>query len=434
MLRRSTKIQLLIFVVITLLGLTYVSSEYIGLTKYITGDNGCQVSADFPDSGGIFTSAEVTYRGVTVGKVGSLSLIQTPNPGVRVTLDLDSCSSPKIPSNVTATVADRSVIGEQYVNLAPPDNISGSYSGPYLEAGVNIPMNYPDGKARNQIPVASQTLLTNIDRLVTSVGVGNLQTVVSELDKAVAGRGADLGSLLDATDQLLDAASQPANLQATTDLIDSAGTVLQTQLDESQPLQVWTHDLNLLSQQLKTSDPDIQRLLTSGPSDLQTVDSFIRDNQTDIGVTLANLTTVGSLLTRHLNGLEQILELYPALAAGGPAALRNGVGNLGLILQASTTPQDCEQGYGGTVTRDPSDTSPIAPNVAAHCSEPNSGSKYTNVRGSANIPGGDPMSTNYDGTAYPRALTQNTVAVGSVPTTATLGDASWLGLLTDALH
>ena len=46
--------------------------------------------------------------------------------------------------------------------------------------------------------------------------------------------------------------------------------------------------------------------------------SFIKNNRTDLGVVIANLATTGQLLVRHLDGLEEVLELYPALAAGGP--------------------------------------------------------------------------------------------------------------------
>ncbi len=99
MLRRSTKIQLILFVVITLLGVSYVGAEYVGLSKYVTGDNGCTVTAEFPDSGGIFSNAEVTYRGVTVGRVGTLHLIKN---GVKVDLKLDNCTSPKIPASSSA--------------------------------------------------------------------------------------------------------------------------------------------------------------------------------------------------------------------------------------------------------------------------------------------------------------------------------------------
>src|SRR4051812_42365182 len=156
---RSTKIQLILFVVITLLGVSYVAAEYVGLAKYVTGDKGCTVKAQFPDSGGIFSNAEVTYRGVTVGKVGSLRVIER---GTEVDLDLDSCSSPRIPRDVSAVVADRSVVGEQYVDLEPPAGAGGG-QGRYLTGGFTIPM------AGNRIPTATQTLLVDLDRLFKSV-------------------------------------------------------------------------------------------------------------------------------------------------------------------------------------------------------------------------------------------------------------------------
>ena len=429
MLRRTTKIQLILFVVITLLGVAYVGAEYVGLGKYITGNDGCKISADFPDSGGIFTNAEVTYRGVTVGKVGELKLIKN---GVRVELDLDSCSSPHIPASTAATVADRSVVGEQYVDLVPPNG-----KKPYISAGAVIPM------SRNHIPTATQELLVNLDQFVNSVPLDDLHTTITELGNAVAGRGNDLGRLLDATDALLSTASEQQNLDATTQLIDESSSVLQTQLDEQQPLQIWTHSLNLLAQQLKASDADIQHLFDTGPNDLATVSNFISENRTDLGVTLANLVTVGDLLVNHLGGLEEVLELYPALAAAGSgdALVHDRQASLGLVLQALPMPQDCGdpakggEGYNGTVRRGPEALAPIAPNTSVRCTAPATGPNAKQVRGSANVPGGDPISLSGGGVAYPRAVTNNILKVGKpLPTTATLGDASWMGLVTDALH
>ena len=115
MLRRTTKIQLILFVVITLLGVSYVSAEYVGLAKYVTGDDGCTVTADFPDSGGIFTGAEVTYRGVTVGSVGALHL---QGRGIRVDLHLDSCSSPRIPATKSVGCASSIMVSSVRVKLS----------------------------------------------------------------------------------------------------------------------------------------------------------------------------------------------------------------------------------------------------------------------------------------------------------------------------
>ena len=430
MLRRTTKIQLIIFVVITLLGISYVSAQYVGIGRAIFG-NGCTVHADFPDSGGIFSNAEVTYRGVTVGRVGALHVISN---GTRVDLKLDDCSSPQIPANVSATVADRSVVGEQYVDLEPPRGTKEG-AGPYLAKDAIIPM------SRNHVPTPTEQLLTDLDRFFNSVPLDDLRTTIDELDKAFDGRGQDLGQLLDATNQLIAEASRADNLSATIDLINESSPVLQTQLDQEQPLQIWTHNLNLLSQQLKASDTDFRHLLRTGPGDVTTIRDFVTENRTDFGVTLANLATVGDILVRHRDGIEQILELYPALAAGGPTTVHDRVGWLGLVLQAKPDPQDCgdpfqgREGYTGTKIRTPFEIGPMAPNVTVRCTAPNTGPNGKSVRGAAHVPGGDPISLTGGGYAYPRAVTKNTLRVGpALPTSETLGDESWIGLVTDALH
>src|SRR5579875_221486 len=428
MLRASPKIQLLIFLIITLAGVAYVGAEYVGLAKNVFASP-CAVSADFPDSGGIFTNAEVTYRGVTVGRVGALHLIPK---GVRVDLDLDDCSKTKIPADAKAIVADRSVVGEQYVNLVPPND-----KPPYLKSGAVIPMN------RDATPVAPETLLIDLNRFVNSVPLGDLRTTIHELDNALNGRGPDLGKLLDYNNQILDSALQPQNLSDTINLLKNSATVLQTQLDEKSPLASWTHSLRLLSGQLKKSDPDIRHLLSTGPGDLGAVSGFIQDNRTDLGVVLANLDTTGAMLVRHIDGIEEVLELYPALAAGGPTTLHNHFGSLGLVLQAKPDPQDCgdpnkdRQGYNG-VRRGPEALYPIAPDVAARCTAPVSSG--TNVRGSANVPGGDPISVTGGGRAYPRVVTNDlrgtsTIRIGR-PTSpaASQTGRSWLTLLTDGVR
>jgi phospholipid/cholesterol/gamma-HCH transport system substrate-binding protein len=431
MLRRSTKVQLILFVVITLVGVSYVAARYVGLAKAIVG-GGCTLHANFPDSGGIFTNAEVTYRGVTVGEVGTLHLIRN---GTKVDLKLDSCADPKIPATATAVIANRSVVGEQYVDLQPALG-SKNDTGPTLQSGDTV-----GTMDTNKLPTATETLLTDLDRLFNSVPLDSLRTTIDELGKTFSGRGDDLARLLDATDSFISTASQSENLSATLDLIDESSSVLQTQLDQREPLQIWTHNLNLLSQQLKASDGDFRHLLDTGPADVVTVTNFIRNNQTDIGVTLANLATVGDLLVRHLDGVEEIFELYPLLAANGPTTLHDRTGWLGLVLQAKPDPQDCGdpdyggEGYGTTIRRGPFHTAPLPPNVAARCTAPNTGDNAKDVRGSAHVPGGDPISLSGGGYAYPRSVTGNTLRVGApLATSQTLGDASWLALATASLH
>ena len=75
------------------------------------------MTADFVAGGGLYKNANVTYRGVAVGRVESVGL--NPNG---VTAEMRLNSGTPIPSNVTATVKSVSAVGEQYIDLVPPGN------------------------------------------------------------------------------------------------------------------------------------------------------------------------------------------------------------------------------------------------------------------------------------------------------------------------
>ena len=72
--------------IITLLGVTFVGARYAQLDRVVLDDS-YTVTAHFPDSGGIFAGGEVTYRGVSIGKVDKLVLT---DEGVDVVLDIDN--------------------------------------------------------------------------------------------------------------------------------------------------------------------------------------------------------------------------------------------------------------------------------------------------------------------------------------------------------
>lgn len=430
MIRRSTKIQLLLFVVLSLLGVSYVGFNYVGLGSTLFGPGGCTVSANFPDSGGIFSNAEVTYRGVTVGKVGDLHLLDYPGSdgkqvrGVRVDLRLKSCSTPAIPTNAQAYVSDRSAVGEQYVNLEPT-----SLTGPYLTKGSVL-------AKPGQVPIATQVLLQNLDNLVSNIDSAKLNILIAELGTAFNGRGPDLQALLDSGDRLLASAQQA--LPETLKLIDNGTTVLKTQLDSGSAIKDWARNLSLLTAQLKKSDGDLNSLLTSGPDELTTVRQFLSGNRSDLDLLLANLTSVNQVVLSHLDGIQGILLIYPAAVAGGYTVTPgDGTAHFGLVANVDD-PKSCRSGYERTTIRKPSETGPSTINTSARCAVPRGST--TDVRGAQNAPGGDPVTTGGAGTVYPRALTSSAVGVstiqlgGSMADAGLLADNSWLPLLTGGLH
>src|ERR1700754_3783971 len=114
MIARLPRIQLAIFAVITAITLIIMSIYYLRLPATF-GIGTYSVTADFVAGGGLYKNANVTYRGVAVGRVESVGL--NPN-GVGAQMRLNSGTP--IPSNVTATVKSVSAVGEQYIDLVPP--------------------------------------------------------------------------------------------------------------------------------------------------------------------------------------------------------------------------------------------------------------------------------------------------------------------------
>ena len=82
-----------------------------------------EVSVELERSGGIFERAEVTYRGVTVGRVRAVDFRQD---GVTAVLAIDE--QWRIPDDLTVAVHNRSAVGEQYVDLVPSRD-----GGPFLD-------------------------------------------------------------------------------------------------------------------------------------------------------------------------------------------------------------------------------------------------------------------------------------------------------------
>src|SRR4051812_40400754 len=128
MITSRTKRQLIAFAIITVLGVTFVGGRYAKLDRLFY-DSAYAVDAHFAQSGGIFTGAEVTYRGVTVGKVSKMKL--TDN-GVDVILSINKSEDPT-PKDGSRLVGKKSPVGGHSVELQPQTD-----KGPYLQEGSAI--------------------------------------------------------------------------------------------------------------------------------------------------------------------------------------------------------------------------------------------------------------------------------------------------------
>ncbi|HEY0951814.1 MlaD family protein [Nocardioides sp.] len=368
MITRRTRIQLLVFVAITLLGVSYVGARYARLDRVFFDDH-YTVVAHFSDSGGIFAGGEVSYRGVQVGQVGKLQLT---DDGVDVYLDIDN-SWNDIPADTLAVVGNRSAVGEQYVELQPQAD-----SAPYLGEDSQIAMD------DTRTPIATQKLLTDISDTVESVDKQALSTSVNELGQAFAGTGKSLQRIIDTGNGFIQEAND--NFDVTTALIRDSNIVLNSQVDKASALRTFARELSLFSGSLAGADPALRQVIDDGSVAATELRTFIQDNQVDLGELLNNVVTTGDVVVQHLPGIEQMLVIYPYVVEGGFTVVSKSPdtglydAHFGLIMTDNPV---CHRGYEGTDTRPPQDGSNRPMNTKAGCTEP---AAMSNARGAQNLP------------------------------------------------
>ncbi|UQA95749.1 MCE family protein [Streptomyces halobius] len=401
MITRMVKIQLLAFATVTAVGVSYVGARYTGIGDALL-DRGYTVRAEFAESGGIFQGAEVTYRGVPVGRVGQLEL--AGSGGVSVALDIEDGA--RIPADTLAVVAHRSAIGEQYVDLQPRTD-----SGPLLKDGGTI------ARGDTRVPLATTELVLSVDRLVNSVGKEDLRVTVDELGKAFKGTGPHLSRLVDSGNELVESAS--GSLPETIRLIEDSRKVLKTQSEQGSAIRSFSSDLADLTDELKSRDGDIRRLIGSSAPAAHEVDSLLKANRTQLPVLLGNLISGGQITVARLPGVEQALVTFPVTVAGSYTVVPgDGTTHFGMVA-GKDEPAPCRQGY-GTQRRDPADTSDRPANTGARCTAPRGGD--TSVRGAQNAPGASARSGGADRAAYVTPYDPDTgTAVGPDGTPVEIG-------------
>ncbi|MEU6737063.1 MlaD family protein [Streptomyces physcomitrii] len=369
MLTLSTHLKNLAFLLAGSLVLAFVGIKYADLGRFAGVADYYTVTVRLPRTGGLFTHSDVTYRGVSVGRVGPLSLT---GEGVEAELRIRK-SAPRIPSGTRAVVAGLSAVGEQYIDLQPDRE-----GGPYLTDGAEI------DQRSTKVPAPVTDVLSSVNALTRSVPLESLRTVVDEFGKAFEGRGDDLQVLLDNSADFVEAADQ--NLPATTRLLQDGRTVLRTQAEEARAIRDFATGARDLNAALKGSDADLRKLIQAAPEAATQVSGVLRDLDPSLGVVLANLLTTSEVAVTRQRGTEEFLVKVPAVVAAGATAIDGGKADFGMSV-TFFKPLPCTEGYGATRYRNGLDLGTAPPlNSGAACTT--SASSGVNVRGSAHAPGG----------------------------------------------
>ena len=261
-------------------------------------------------------------------------------------------------------VANRSAIGEQYVDLRPASD-----GAPYLEDGAQITA------TADALPVKVEAFLGNAIALTDSLPRKDLRRTVDELYDASRGASDDLRC----RSAPPTASSRWPSRTSTSppSLIDSAPTVLATQHRSADNIASFSRDLQLMAETLEANDRSLRALIAASPDMAREVESLIDQVGAPLGVLLGNLLTANDIFSAHSAGIEDVLIRAPeAVSAARDVMGPNGL-QLGLIT-SFTNPLPCTTGYSGTNMRQGTDTGKGRLNINAGCTA-NDGARARHV-------------------------------------------------------
>ena len=302
-LHRAIKIQLAIFTIIAVIAMSLMSLHFMKLPAKWFGVGRYTVKIELPQTGGLYSSSNVTYRGTEVGRVESVHLTNT---GVEAELSLKSGID--IPSDLIAQVHSQSAIGEQYVDLRPRNGTS-----PPLKNGDVIPL------ADTTVPPDINAVLAAANAGLQAVPQDNLKTVIDESYTAVGGLGPELTRIVKGSIDLSIEARK--NLDPLIALIDQSQPVLNSQTNTSDSIQAWASHLATVTTELQTHDQAVAGSITNGGPAAGEARQLIERLQPTLPILLNNLVSIGQVALTYQNDIEQLLVLLPESVAAGSAGI-----------------------------------------------------------------------------------------------------------------
>ncbi|MFC9763631.1 MlaD family protein [Rhodococcus jostii] len=407
---RTVYFEIVVFLVLAVVSSVYVIDQVGGPDPL---SSGYDVTAVMENSAGLAVGSEVAYRGVTVGKVGAVTVSQDRST-VELTLALRR--NVGIPADAVAAVVQDTAAPVLKMQLSSESDV-----GPYLQDGSSIP------REQTRIPVPLGTIVTNFDAIADTVDPGELHSLATELGDGLRGIGPELRRTADNFGILVRTIE--VNQPKVETLTSNSRNLFDANEDNVQALPQIAQSLRQITDQVRDADPDIRALLDRTPSMLANqVAPFLEENREPFALLLANSVTSSQIFAARMPALDALLVAVPNGFNRLGSVVKDGRAQLNLITAVGPV---C---FYDTERRSVQDTGPTELNRDQHCTD-HSGD--VQKRGSQNVPrpAGDPGDfsgiTSYDaesgrlptgdGTAVRMGLSGGQQQI--------LGDRSWAALL-----
>jgi virulence factor Mce-like protein len=273
---------------------------WIGVTFAYGGyDDHYELVGDFPRAGqGLANGSDVSYRGVDVGEVSSVELVDRR---ARVTLNMEPDF--EVPEGAEFVVRPKTIFGEKFVDVTFPDG----EEGPYLEDGDEV--------ASAEAATEVEDFFEGSDDLFDALDEQELAELVTSLNEAARGTGGEVAAAFesgadavgvgaDTIDRQLRALSSWSTFQ---DAIRDIGPDLNTIADNSNlALPEFNENRDAYARALASLRPfadDLAALLAGTRPD---IDTYLERGDNVMRLLIANEDHV----TEVIEGLGQYVQAF----------------------------------------------------------------------------------------------------------------------------
>jgi phospholipid/cholesterol/gamma-HCH transport system substrate-binding protein len=242
-----------------------------------TGSGSYTVTAMVDQIGNLAPNSEVMVNNVPAGTVTAIGF---DDWHAKLTISLPR--SVRLPENATVTIGQKSLLGAEYVALAPPADAPPAGQ---LRGGDVIPL------SRTSAYPSTEDVLAALSTVLNGGGLNQLSTITRELNNALNGHQQQARQLL-------------ANLSTFIDSLNNQRAAIVSTLGE----------LNALSAQLKAGQGTLTTAIDGIPAGLK----VLNDNEKNLTAALTALSNLSTVANRVINETSQNLlanlrSLQPAL-------------------------------------------------------------------------------------------------------------------------
>jgi phospholipid/cholesterol/gamma-HCH transport system substrate-binding protein len=280
------------------------------------GDDSYEITVQLANAANLVANSEVKYDEVTIGSVRKIEL-----KNWTATLTVGVEGDARIPDDVTAKVAQKSLLGAEYLALADPAGDTSASSG-YLARGDVIGLDRTGRYPETEEVLAAGSMLLN------GGGLPQIREIAHELNAALGGREGDIKSFMRTSSRLtkrLD--GQRDNIATTLIQLDKLS---RTVVDDEDKIAKALDEIPEGVELLERDRAEMVNALEAVDGFGKVADRVIGANKADLETNLNNLRPVtaelernGELIARNADALG-----YPFLVRSGNRTLQGDYINL----------------------------------------------------------------------------------------------------------